>query len=155
MRKLLFIIALLFLSTPAMARKDNSNSKEQKFVNPIFYQPLRPLSSTVGWAYLTPTSIDFRTPLDKNIVNATGQCELVENEQDHITFLCDITWLNIAWLNEKVKKYYTYVIKDLFSPDCLRIWEFTYKNVEDFSQDAQHASKYCVTPLSNISSENY
>jgi len=153
MRKLLFIIALLFLSTPVMARKDNSTSKEQKFVNPIFYQPLRPLSSTVGWAYLTPTSIDFRTPLDKNIVNATGQCELVENEQDHITFLC--TWLNIAWLNEKVKKYYTYVIKDLFSPDCLRIWEFTYKNVEDFSQDAQHASKYCVTPLSNISSENY
>ena len=107
-----FILILGFLLTLSNCSYSQSSSeKQQEFVNPIFYQPLEPLSITVGWTYLTPNTIDFRTPLDKNIVDSTGQCELIENEQDHITLLCDITWRN-----EKRKEYYTYIIKDLFWP---------------------------------------
>ena len=122
MKKFVFVLGLCLAFSVNVRADDNSGKKE--FVNPIFYQPLRPLSSTVGWTYLTPETIDFRTPLDKNIVDSTGQCELVENEQDHITLLCDITWRN-----EKKRKYYTYVIKDLFMPNCLRVLEYHYQKI--------------------------
>ena len=147
MQKFALILGL-FLSLSANARAEN-NLNKQEFVNPIFYQPLEPLSSTVGWTYLTPKTIDFRTPLDKNLVDSTGECELVENKQDHITLLCDVTWRN-----EKKKEYYTYVIKGLFMPDCLRILEYNYRKIEDFSENEMHAAKYCVTPPNYTPSES-
>ena len=147
MKKTVLILEL-FLSLCANAQADE-NVNKQEFVNPIFYQPLRPLSSTVGWTYLTPKSIDFRTPLDKNLIDSTGRCELVENEQDHITLLCDITFRNEKW-----REYYTYFIKDLFMPNCLRILEYNYQKLEDFSQNEMHASKYCVTPPNYTPSES-
>jgi len=140
MRNFVLILGLLLTLSNCSYSKSLS-VKQQKFVNPIFYQPLEPLSITVGWTYLTPNTIDFRTPLDKNIVDSTGQCELIENEQDHITLLCDITWRN-----EKRKEYYTYIIKDLFMPNCWRILEYHYQKIEDFSRNEMHAAKYCVTP---------
>lgn len=147
MKKFVLILGIcLAFSTNAWA--DDTINK-QEFVNPIFYQPLEPLSSTVGWTYLTPKTIDFRTPLDKNLVDSTGRCELVENEQDHITLLCDITWRN-----EKKRKYYTYVIKDLFMPNCLRVLEYNYRKIEDFSRNEMHAAKYCITPPNYIPSES-
>ena len=137
------------LNKDAIYTIQKNDSQEQKFINPIFYQPLRPLSSTVGWTYLTPKSIDFRTPMDRNLIDSTGQCELIENEQDHITLLCDITFRNEKW-----REYYTYFIKDLFMPNCLRILEYNYQKLEDFSQNEMHASKYCVTPPNYTPSES-
>ena len=73
----------------------------------------------------------------------------IENEQDHITLLCDITFRNEKWI-----EYYTYFIKDLFMPNCLRILEYNYQKLEDFSQNEMHASKYCVTPPNYTPSES-
>ena len=93
MKKLVLSFGLvLSLCTNAWAQDDSTN--KQEFVNPIFYQPLEPLGRTSTWTYLTPTSIKSMTPLDKNKVAMTGQCELTENKQDHITLLCDIFWHN-------------------------------------------------------------
>jgi len=146
MKKLVLILGL-FLSLGANARADD-NVNKQEFVNPIFYQPLEPLSSTVGWTYLTPKTIDFRTPLDKNLVDSTGECELVENQQDHITMLCDIFWHNPE---EKGKKaLISFTIKDLFMSDCLRI-EKSYKSL---NEEYHSISSYCVTPPNYTPSES-
>ena len=82
MKKLLLILGL-FLAFGINARADD-NVNKQKFVNPIFYQPLEPLSRVSTWTYLTPTSIKSMTPLDKNKVAMTGKCELLENQENFI-----------------------------------------------------------------------
>ena len=95
------------------------NSYDKEFKNPIFYQPMRPLSTRTGWTYLTPTSVNFRTPLDKNKINSTGKCDLIENEQDKITLKCKILRRDGYVTTE----YLTYVITDLYLIDRLRIEE--------------------------------
>ena len=134
MKKLVFLLIFLF-SFAAKA--------EEQFINPVFYQPLEPLSRTTGWTYLTPTSIEFRTPLDKNLIDSIGICNLIENTQNRITFLCDF-----QWFNKTHHIYFTYVIKDLFMLNCLRILEYSYYNKNDFIENETDAEKYCTQPLS-------
>ncbi|MBQ7633473.1 MAG: hypothetical protein IJS88_05110 [Alphaproteobacteria bacterium] len=145
MKKLVLILALI-LSLSANAWADD-NINKQEFVNPIFYQPLRPMSIRSGYVYLTPTSIKFMTPLDKELLNATGECELIENQQDHITLLCDIFWHNPE--EKGGKSIITYSIQDLFMPNCLCIEE------SDRALDEEYPSisSYCVTPPNYTPSE--
>ena len=126
----------------------NSVNKTE-FVNPIFNQPLRPLSTSTGYTYLTPTSIDMRTPKDKNLVAIKGECELIENTQEHITLKCKYKWIPQKGLLESAQKelqssdpitrriaqktleihattyeeYFTYYIERLFFDTCLIIKE--------------------------------
>ena len=146
MKKLVLILGLV-LSLGANARADD-NVNKQEFVNPIFYQPLEPLSRTSTWTYLTPTSVKSMTPLDKNKVAMTGECELVENQQDHITLLCDIFWHNPE--GNGGKSIIIYSIKDLFSSDCLRIEE----SDRSLNEEYPSISSYCVTPPDYVPSES-
>lgn len=125
---------------------------DTEFKNPVFYQPLRPLSKTVGYAYLTPTYIDFRGVLDKNVSIYTGKCDLIENKQDRITLKCKGKWND----GTKFNSYFTYVIKEipLFIPSCLRILEFSYDKPENFPKSEAHSAKYCVTPPKEMTSES-
>ncbi|MBO6288775.1 MAG: membrane lipoprotein lipid attachment site-containing protein [Alphaproteobacteria bacterium] len=124
-----------------------NNTQEPKFVNPIFYQPLKPLSRVSTWTYLTPTSIKSMTPLDKNKVAMTGECELIENNQDHITLLCDISWHNPEEKGWKTK--ISYSIKNLSFPGCLRIEETD----KSLNEEYPSISSYCVTPPNDYLSE--
>jgi hypothetical protein len=147
MKKLVLSFGLvLSLCTNAWAQDDSTN--KQEFVNPIFYQPLEPLGRTSTWTYLTPTSIKSMTPLDKNKVAMTGQCELTENKQDHITLLCDIFWHNPEEKGEK--SIITYSIKGLYFQGCLRIEESDRSLNEEFPS----ISNYCVTPPNYTPSES-
>ena len=124
-------------------------AKKLEFVNPVFNQPLRPMSMRSGYEYLTPTTVDFRTPLDKNLKNAEGNCELLENEEDHIKMFCKLTWLlyDTKYKTYKedftVEEYYVYKIKGLYFEGCLEIVEISYKEGQ---QDDTSEYHYCVTP---------
>jgi len=122
---------------------------DAKFKNPIFYQPLKPLSKTATWTYLTPTSYIAMTPLDKTKIATKGQCDLIENQKNRITLKCSVE----MW-DKIYNKYYTYIIKELLTPTCLRILEYDYDKPEDFPRDEIFADKYCVTPLENTKSES-
>lgn len=141
MRKL-FLSSICFLTACTLTPKYDT-----EFKNPVFYQPLEPLSRTSTWTYLTPTSIKSMTPLDKNKVAMTGKCELVENEQDHITLLCDIYWHNPEKKGKRA--LVSFKLKDLFMPDCLHIEE-TYKSL---NEEYPSISNYCVTPPDYVESE--
>ncbi len=119
-------------------------SYDKEFKNPIFYQPLRPLSKTVGYIYLAPTSVKFRGVLNENKTIYEGKCDLIENTQDRITLKCEGAWDD----GTKYNSYLTYVIKEipLFMPNCLRILEYSYNKLEDFPKNEIHSTKYCVTP---------
>lgn len=146
MKKFILILAVLFVwGNGALA----DEAKKLEFVNPVFNQPLRPMSMRSGYEYLTPTSVDFRTPLDKNIKNAEGNCELLENEEDHIKMFCKLTWLlyDTKYKTYKedftVEEYYVYKIKGLYFEGCLEIVEISYKEGQ---QDDTSEYHYCVTP---------
>ncbi len=174
MKKYLDFMFLLVLSACA-----NSVNKTE-FVNPIFNQPLRPLSMSSGYIYLTPTSIDMRTPKDKNLIAGKGECELIENTQERITLKCKYKWIPQKGLLESAQKelqssdpitreiaqktleihettyeeYYTYAVKDLYTNTCLRIEEYIRKLDEDYTKDDFFHSSYCVTPPAEYKSES-
>ncbi len=77
----------------------------------------------------------------------TEKCELIENQQDHITLLCDIFWHNP---DKKGKKaLVSFKLKDLFMPDCLHI-ETTYTSL---NKEYPSIFSYCVTPPDYIESK--
>ena len=146
MKKFILILAVLFVwGNGAWA----DEAKKLEFVNPVFNQPLRPMSMRSGYEYLTPTTVDFRTPLDKNLKNAEGNCELLENEEDHIKMFCKLTWLlyDTKYKTYKedftVEEYYVYKIKGMYFEGCLEIVEISYKEGQ---QDDTSEYHYCVTP---------
>ena len=122
---------------------------DKEFKNPIFNQPLEPLSQVSTWTYITPTSYASMTPLDKNEIATQGKCDLVENKQDRITLRCNAEWND----GTKYSSYFTYVIKGLSHPNCLHIVEYSYSTLEEFPTYASYSS-YCVTPPKNMKSES-
>ncbi len=143
--KKIFLSFIYFLTACTLAPKYDT-----EFKNPVFYQPLRPLSQTSTWTYLTPTSYVSMTPLDKNKVDTQGKCDLVENTQDRITLKC-----RLEERGRSHNRYLTYVIKDVlkYVPSCLRILEYDYDKPEDFPKDEMFTDKYCVTPPDYVESE--
>lgn len=145
MKKILLLFILLIVACSSVSQYDTG------FKNHVFNQPLRPLSSGTGYVYITPKSVDFRTPLDKNKLDTQGKCDLIENKQDRITLKCQVE----SW-GEPYNRYYTYIIKEipLFIPSCLRILEYNYDNPKDFPKDEIFANKYCVTPPDYMKSKS-
>ncbi len=135
------ILFILFVLTACHSNKE--------FKNPIFNQELEPLGKTVGYTYLTPTSIDFRNILDKNKIDSQGECDLIENKEDRITLKCMFDeW---GGKKEKYTLYLTYIIGEKFSDNCLRIIEYSYNNPD--SRFKSHAT-YCTTPPSKQTLES-
>lgn len=125
---------------------------DTEFKNPIFYQTLRPLSKTVGYVYLTPTSIKLSELFNKDKIDYIGKCDLIENGQNRITLKCTGEWSDGSLYNS----YFTYITTKVLElvPNCLRIVEYTYDKPEEFPKDEIFAAKYCVTPLGYTESES-
>ena len=150
MRKFVLILGL-FLAFNANACAEDTINK-QEFINPIFYQPLRPMSIHSGYVYLTPTSIKFMTPLDKELVDATGKCELVENEEDFVKLFCKVKWQKIQGStmiinsdNHSSLWHYTYELKGLFFDNCLDIEENVYE-IKEGNKEKISTTHFCVSP---------
>ena len=82
-----FMISLVVFST--VACQSSNTPKEEKFVNPLFYRTMEPLSrSNLFWELtLTPTKmIEHNTKTD-TIVESS--CFLLENEEMSITLNCE------------------------------------------------------------------
>ena len=139
---------LFLLSVMLIASCNSLFAPDTEFKNPIFYQPLEPLGSTEGWEYLTPTSVDFRAPWNDNEIRGKGKCVLIENKQNRITLKCKLE----SW-GKFYNSYLTYVIKDQFTKNCLRILEYSYDTPRDFPKDEMYAAKFCVTPPNQLSSK--
>ena len=152
MKYFALILTLLFTFTAnAFPKADISTSPE--FVNPIFYQPLRPLSRQSGYAYLTPTTIKFSTIRDKDVIDETGQCKLLENKKNFIRLRCKTSWQmydkgNLVTHTEDL--IYTYEIKGYFLPTCLDIEEITYE-IKGGDTKWNSTSHYCVAPPDSTS----
>ena len=141
MKKILLFLGLFVAACNAV------NSYDTEFKNPVFNQPLEPLSKIATWTYLTPTTYISMTPLDKNKVAVQGKCDLIENKQDRITLKCQLE----GW-GRTYNQYYTYIVEKLSSPNCLLIGEYDYNKPEEFPKFASYAT-YCVLPPKDMTSE--
>ena len=169
MKKILSVF-ILFLSACSFVQ-----TYDKEFKNPVFYQPLKPLPKTLGYVYLTPTSIDIREPNDKNTSYQKGKCQLIENKEDFIKLLCHINWLKNEEMlefsryvlsttvspskkdiyekylhlfsgNYYENKYYTYTIKEPFIDNCVNIEQNVYEIKEEYIGKVSSAH-FCTPPL--------
>ena len=93
MKKLITIFTILLASCTTL--------KKDKFVNPIFYKTMHPISKMVGKTQITPTS--YRS--DYNGYITTGNCILLENEQNYIKLKCEILYPGETKTQTKIRKY--------------------------------------------------
>ena len=100
MKKLVLILGL-FLGLSANAQADD-NINKQEFVNPIFYKQLHSYSKGIGNIYLSPNQIEFRTPLDENLIDERMDCTMLENTYSYLKFKC----LSNSVQNVKQEKFY-------------------------------------------------
>ena len=138
MKKILLFLGLFTAACSTVSGYDT------EFKNPVFNQPLRPLSSGTGYVYITPKSVDFRTPFDKNKIDTQGKCDLIENKQDRITLKCDFSWYDHKG-NSDIKQYYfTFLSKGYFFDTHIKIEGLTYQ-IRDGQVD-KISSKFYITP---------
>ena len=78
--------ALLFL---LMTVACTINSGEEKFVNPIFYKVMSPVSSRAWYTQITPTEMISSNNKGDTIYQA---CTLIENTMDVVTLRCIIPY---------------------------------------------------------------
>ncbi len=93
MKKLITIFTILLTSCTSI--------KKDEFVNPIFYKTMHPISKMVGETQITPTS--YRS--DYNGYITTGNCILLENEQNYIKLKCEILYPGETELQTEIIKY--------------------------------------------------
>ena len=75
MKKLFVLILLLTGCT--------FQSQEERFVNPIFYKTLYPISKTVRETKLTPTKIYTKSVISEE------NCSLLKNTKNELVFSCE------------------------------------------------------------------
>ena len=93
MKKVIVILAILVASCTTL--------KKDKFVNPIFYKTMHPISKMVGKTQITPTS--YRS--DYNGYITTGNCILLEDEQNYIKLKCEMQYPEKNYTKTEIIKY--------------------------------------------------
>ncbi len=109
----------LFCIVPAIAENAGMPT-EERFVNPMFYNKLAPLSNGERVTYLTPTQHKYSNSLsyEDGDIHGDGwtieECKMLENEQDHIKLSC--SYYDI-FDKKMVTKVYTYSIEECWMPE--------------------------------------
>ena len=129
MKKFFLILLLFLISCSAVSQYD------AEFKNPAFNQLLSPLGKTIGYAYLTPSSIKLSKLDNKDKIDYIGKCA---GEWDN---------------GSKSNSYFTYVITDLLSSTCLIIEQYYYFTPKEFPKQASYGT-YCITPPNDTNSES-
>ena len=79
----------------------SENAPKDKFVNPLFYKKLSPVSKNARTTFLTPTSLTYLDLYGKEIVK---KCKMLENTPMFVTLKC-------SFHDEETKETYGLVIR--------------------------------------------
>ena len=128
MKKVLWVIlSVLFIAGCSLRTE---SEKEEKFVNPLFYKQLSPLSSNSRETFLTPNSLRYsNSVIHKDGDNykdgwTTNTCRLLENENDYIILKCQVFGSD---------EFYRYVPEECFLKDAKGICTARY--IKEYSYD--------------------
>ena len=79
----------------------SENAPKDKFVNPLFYKKLSPISRGSRPTFLTPTSLTYLDLYNKEVVE---KCKMLENTPMFVTLDC-------SFHDEETKETYGYVVR--------------------------------------------
>ena len=111
---------------------------DEKFVNPLFYERLVPISRGGRETFLTPTRLKYSNTLvyqddDPHVDGwSIEECEMLENEQDHIVLKC-------SFYNDLIDRVQTDIHTFRLDPCtekrdyCYESKWFVYENIDDSS----------------------
>ena len=138
MKKIAVICGLIALATTSCVLFNQN--KEEKFVNPLFYRTMYPISKIVWKTKLTPNSRICINGEDKQ----TATCKMLDNKYEYITLEC--TYFNP--INHKnTTQIFQYIIRECNSNKeyCYGgQWEITEKVMSHYG-DTQFASEGYLT----------
>ncbi len=89
MKKFIFLILLTLTAC-------HTAPQEQQFANPLFNEPLEPISRIAWKTFLTPTIITYTNAGYSEIRN----CEMLENKWNFILLKCDFPGEKGQWLHK-------------------------------------------------------
>ena len=97
MKKIITFLGAFLISGLAVAAET-----EEKFVNPVFYEPLYPVSRISWYTEITPTEI-----MSDNEVGTIlrQKCSLVENTMESVVLYCEH-----PFSGKKLMEYYRFTI---------------------------------------------
>jgi hypothetical protein len=144
MKKFISTTLLFWLSSNLTACSFIEN-KEEKFVNPLFYEKLISISPLYYETKLTPKTIQM--------TNRTNySCNLIENTLSQIKFECKEN--TNFYPNYKTKYFITYTIETCKNrEDCLDKdgWIVT----QDINSDVYHKNKYLIPSKEKTSNKKF
>ncbi len=79
----------------------SKNAPKDKFVNPLFYKKLSPVSKNARTTFLTPTSLTYLDLYGKEIVE---KCKMLENTSMFVTLEC-------SYYSDFLKRMKNYVVR--------------------------------------------
>ena len=79
----------------------SKNAPKDKFVNPLFYKKLSPVSKNARTTFLTPTSLTYLDLYGKEIVE---KCKILENTSMFVTLEC-------SYYSDFLKRMKNYVVR--------------------------------------------
>ena len=123
MRKL-FLLCTLVVTACSLFQK-----KEERFVNPLFYETLYPIPNTDTEKRLTPTKIYSKS------VDPELDCQLLENNQTEVVLSCII--------EENYSLLFKYVISDDFYTENCQLIE-QYVRHPDSSKWPSFPTSFCI-----------
>ena len=130
------ILGLVIALIMAAACQSFNQNKEEKFVNPLFYETMYPISKIVWITKLTPNSRICVDGEDKQIAT----CKMLDNNYEYITLEC--TYFNPI-SHKNTTQIFQYIIRECNSNKeyCYGgKWEITEKVMSHYG-DTQFASE--------------
>ena len=125
-----FLIVLCTLLTACSLFQE----KEERFVNPLFYETLYPISQTVRETRLTPTKI-----YSKSIISEE-ECNLLKNTERELIFSCEY---NHPRGYRVTDLFYKYVLSDdFYTENCQLVEEYSSRSLNELGH-ASYAA-YCI-----------
>ncbi len=79
----------------------SENFPKEKFVNPLFYKKLSPISKNARTTFLTPTSLTYLDLYNKEVVE---KCKMLENTPMFVTLEC-------SYYSDFLKRMKNYVVR--------------------------------------------
>ena len=126
MKKLCLILCL------GMTACSLFQEKEERFVNPLFYETLYPISQTVRETWLTPTKIYSKSDI--------RDCQLLKNTERELMFSCEYDHPRGYRITDL---FYKYVLSDdFYTENCQLVEEYSSRSLKELGH-ASYAA-YCI-----------
>ena len=112
MKKFLIVLCTLLTACSLF------QGKEERFVNPLFYETLHPIPTTEAETRLTPTKIYSKSTIPEK------DCKLLKNTKRELIFSCEYNHPHEGHVSDVQYKYI--LSDDFYTENCQLVYKYDY-----------------------------